>query len=90
MKLDLLEAAATTYTQQIDALNAAYQQATTAIENLRNSDWKSTGAEMFFQNYDDSWKTQLKDHISYLEHLRDCLKLAHEGFTEEYNKKNLF
>ena len=90
VKLELLESAAAVYDEQITVLRDAHRQAVDAIERLRNSNWISTGADFFFQNYDDGWKKDLENHISYLEHLRDCLKLAHEGFTEEYNKKNLF
>ena len=87
VKIDLLESAAATYDQQIDTLKDTCRQADDAIEKLRNSDWKTSGADLFFQNYDDEWKKDLLEHISYLEHLRDCLKLAREGFNEEYNKK---
>ena len=85
--IDLLESAAGIYDQQINNLKDAYQRVKNAIEPLRNSEWKTTGADFFFQNYDDEWNKSLLDHISYLEHLRDCLKLAREGFNEEYNKK---
>lgn len=85
--LGLLDQAVSVYDTQIDTLETAYSEATRGIETLRNSAWKTNGADAFFQNYDDKWKSDFKEHIDYLKHLRDCLKLAQEGFYEEYNKR---
>lgn len=85
--LNLLDQAVGIYDTQIDALEQAYTQADRSLEELRKSAWKSSGADAFFQNYDDTWKRDFQDHIDYLKHLRDCLKLAREGFYEEYERK---
>ncbi len=87
VNLSLMDQAISTYSVQIELLEAAYSEAVKAIEILRNSAWKSSGADAFFQNYDETWAKDFRDHIDYLKHLYDCLKLAREGFYEEYNKK---
>ena len=87
MDLSLLNQVVKTYDTQIDTLETAYSEANRGIEALRDSAWKTDGSDAFFQNYDNTWKKELRDHIDYLKHLRDCLKIAQEGFYEEYNKK---
>lgn len=85
--LSVLETALSTYDKQILELENAHQEITNALSTLRISAWKSNGADAFFANYDQKWNRDFKDHIEYLKHLRDCLKLAYDGFNEEYNKK---
>ena len=87
VNFSVLENAIQVYNTQIEALNSAYSQAVSTMERLRSSAWRTAGSDEFFRNYDESWKVDFKDHIEYLEHLRDCLTLAREGFYEEYCKK---
>lgn len=88
VNLDLLDEAKRVYDTEIDQLQKAMDELSTAIEQLRCSDWKTNGAEEFFKNYDGSWKVKLKEHIEYLEYLRDCLASAQAGFHEEYSQQN--
>ena len=87
INLSELDNAIDVYDKEIDNLELAYNQVNNAMKKLQSSAWKSTGADVFFDNYDHSWNKDFKDHIDYLKHLRDCLKLARDGFYEEYNKK---
>ena len=87
VNFSVLEKTISVYETQIEILNTAYAEASDAIERLRAASWRTSGADEFFRNYDSTWKKDFKDHIEYLEHLRDCLKLAREGFYEEYTKK---
>ena len=84
--LDALETAWRTYNSEITNLRNAVDTLDKTIEKLRSSAWKTNGADEFFKNYDSTWKKHFNDHISYLEHLRDCLSKAKTEFGAAYQK----
>lgn len=87
INLNELDNVINVYDKEIETLEFAYNQVNNALKKLRSSAWKSTGSDVFFDSYDHLWSKDFKDHIDYLRHLRDCLKLARDDFYEEYNKK---
>lgn len=87
INLDILDSVKKVYDESIETLENALNELSTTIEELRSQQWKSNGADAFFQNYDDTWKKELKDHISYLKHLRDCLATAQSLYHEKYDAK---
>lgn len=87
VNLDVLDNTKRVYDEAIESLTKAMCQLENTIEDLRTKDWKSNGADTFFQNYDGEWKKSLNDHLSYLKHLRDCLAKAQTSFREKYEAK---
>lgn len=86
VNLNMLEDVWRTYEQEITSLKDAVKALNDIIEKLRTSSWKTNGADEFFKNYDNEWKRNFEDHISYLEHLRDCLSSAKNEFGSAYQK----
>ena len=87
VNLDILDNTKRVYDEAIETLEEAMNKLENTIENLRTQQWKSNGADAFFQNYDGEWKKNLNDHISYLKHLRDCLAKAQTSFRDKYEAK---
>ena len=85
--LDILALTKQTYDEGIAELNDIIKSLTDIVEQLRHQAWKSEGADVFYQNYETTWKTAFKDHVAYLEHLRDCLETAQTTFYEVYNSR---
>lgn len=84
--LDILENGWRTYNTEINNLRDAIDKLDETIQKLRSSAWKSNGSDEFFRNYDTTWKKRFEDHISYMEHLRDCLSKARSEFGSAYQK----
>lgn len=87
INLDTLDAAVRVYNTEIANLEDALKELDSVLNRLRSEDWRSEGADTFFESYDSGWKTRFTDHISYLKHLRDCLVTAQQGFHEEYSRR---
>lgn len=87
VNLDVLDNAKRVYDESIETLESTVKSLSETIEELRTKEWKSNGADAFFENYDDSWKKEFEKHISYLKHLRDCLATAKTTFHEKYDNK---
>lgn len=86
VNLDMLEDVWKIYNDEITSLKEAVKKLDEVIETLRSSAWKTNGADEFFKNYDKEWKRNFEEHISYLEHLRDCLSKARDEFGSAYQK----
>lgn len=86
INLDMLENVWNTYDMEISSLRETVRELNKIIEKLRSSAWKTNGADEFFKNYDTTWKRNFEEHISYLEHLRDCLSKARGEFNSVYQK----
>lgn len=84
---DVLDHTKLVYDESIQELEDALASLEKSIDTLRSEKWKTNGADEFFKSYDDSWKKDLKKHISYLKHLRDCLATAQTSFRAKYDTK---
>lgn len=87
VNLDMLDDVRRIYNENIQRLEEANKRLSTAIEVLRNSDWKTEGARAFLEVYDGESKPEMEAHISYLKHLRDCLDKASNTFHACYETK---
>ncbi len=79
-----------TYNNEISHLREAIDSLNKTMDVLRASAWKTNGSDEFFRNYDATWKKRFEEHLSYLEHLRDCLNKANTEFSYAYQKNRLF
>lgn len=86
--LDLLDTAKRVYDEEINALRLAMQELKNVMDELRSSAWQTEGSRQLFMFYDGGWQKGMEDHIQYLEHLRDCLKLAQAEFHSGYDRQN--
>ncbi len=84
--LDMLDSVWKTYDTEITELKKIIEQIDKAVKALKSSAWKTNGADEFFKTYDASWREYFTEHISYLEHLRDCLSKARKEFGATYQK----
>lgn len=87
VNLDMLDDVRRIYNENIQRLEEANKRLSTAIEVLRNSDWKTEGARAFLEVYAGESKPEMEAHISHLKHLRDCLDKASNTFHACYETK---
>lgn len=87
VNFDVLDNAKKVYDISIENLETTVKTLSTAIDELQTKEWKTKGADAFFENYNDSWKKDFNKHISYLKHLRNCLMNAQFAFYEIYESK---
>lgn len=52
------------------------------IDELKNSEWKSSAATAFFESYDGNWRVNMEKHILIINHLRECLEKARSDYRE--------
>ena len=52
------------------------------VDELKNSEWKSSAATAFFASYDDNWRVNMEKHILIINHLRECLEKARSDYHE--------
>lgn len=91
VNLEMLDNVWRTYEKEITDLKGIIDRIDKTIEALRASAWKTNGADEFFKTYDTTWRQYFDEHISYLEHLRDCLAKAKGEFGEAYKRnKSLY
>ena len=86
----MLESVWKVYSVEIANLKKAISDLVSAITQLKSSAWKTDGADEFFRNYDSTWKVHIEDHISYMEHLHDCLVKARSEFGIVYQQRQMF
>ena len=88
VNLDLLDKAKQIYNKQINTLRKAMQELEATMDELRTAAWQTEGSRQLFELYDGGWQKNMEEHIQYLEHLRDCLKLAQDEFHSGYDRQN--
>ncbi len=77
---DVLQSTINTYATVIDDIEKAISDAQKAIDVLRTSGWKTNASRAFFDNYDNSWKTNVNNRVKVIKHLKECLEDAKSDY----------
>ena len=80
--LDTLERTSQLYCDKYTELDTAFTNLKNAIDNLRNTDWKSAASTQYFSNYDSSWVPDMQRQVEIVEEVRDLLKDAVDTYAD--------
>lgn len=86
ISIEQLESTINTYEKSCQQLEQMVKVLTKSVDNLKNTGWKSSASEAFFNAFDETWKKNIEKHILVIGHLKDCLKNAQAEYEEIYDR----
>ena len=82
---DTLQETIYAYQTAISDIEQAVKDAQQAIDTLKTSGWTTNASREFFNNFDNSWKTNINNRIKVVKHLKSCLEDAKADYEELYS-----
>lgn len=81
---NLHDAARNFYEAEADLQNAI-QSLESAINRLRESDWKSNASSVYFRNYENKWKKNLSNCLEMMRFMREALESSARDYEQLSN-----
>lgn len=80
--LDVLQSTYNLINTKYEEFSEIFKRLNQSMENLRNSQWKSSASDEFFKNYDDSWKKDIEIYLGILDKMNSELEYVNSNYNE--------
>lgn len=81
-QLDVLQSTYNLVNSKYTEFDDIFARLNQAIDNLKNSEWKSSASDEFFASYDDYWKKDIELYLGLLEQMNNELGYINTNYNE--------